>query len=148
MFRPVQLVLRPIAIILATSGLCPFAAAETQWHAVQTRETAFVHFYVDGATLTPGKTVSRVRLMYDFAEPQFNEEFGTYSKSYVVDSQIDCKRSQIAATRMSLFAGSGASGKLLGRTTEEKTPKWASAPPGSINRAIVDAACSLLQAKR
>lgn len=147
MLRPAQSMLRFVGVILAVASLPSFAAAEAQWHAVHVRQTAHVHFYVDSASLKPGKPVSQVRLMYDFAEPQFNEEFGTYSKSYVVDSQLNCTHRQIAAARMSLYTDNGAKGRMQGQTSQEKSPKWASAPPGSINGDIVDTACSLLQAR-
>jgi hypothetical protein len=123
------------------------ADIETLWQPVSTPQSEHVHFYVDKISIRQTGKLTRARVLYDFAEPQFNEDFGTYSRSYVVDSYIDCTQGRLAPERMTIYAENKALGKAQGHTTIEKEHKWAAASPGTINGAIAQVACKLTRRK-
>jgi hypothetical protein len=126
-----------------TGSAFPVCASDlkTPWQPVSTPQSEHVHFYVDKSSIRQAGKIIHARVLYDFAEPQFNEDFGTYSRSYVVDSYIDCKQGRLAPEKMTIYAENKASGKAQGHTALEKEHKWAAASPGTINGAIAQVAC-------
>src|ERR1700712_2423895 len=90
------------------------ADMKTPWQPVSTPQSEHVHFYVDKTSIRQTGKLTRARVLYDFAEPQFNEDFGTYSRSYVVDSYIDCIQGRLAPERMTIYAENKALGKAQG----------------------------------
>jgi hypothetical protein len=137
-------------VVLFLSGHTLFVCAadlKVPWQPVTTPQSEHVHFYVDKTSIRQAGKIIRARVLYDFTEPQFNEEFGTYSRSYVVDSYIDCKQQRLAPERMTLYGENKALGKPQTKTAVEKERKWAAATAGTINGAIAQVACQQVQRK-
>lgn len=130
-----------LALAAASVPLAANPAWSANWQAIAGASSDHVRFYLDRASIRREGQWQAANVLYDFAEPQYNEEFGTYSKSYVVDSRIDCRGQRLAATRMRMYADHLGRGKPLMRTSPEKTLKWAPAASGPMNRAVIGAVC-------
>lgn len=136
-----------VAAFLGQASIVQADSTQAQWQPVAVPQSAHVHFYVDKTSIHQSGKFIRARVLYDFNEPQLNEDFGTYSRSYVVDSYIDCKQQRLAPERMTLYSENKGLGKSQGKTAVEKEYKWAAAHPGTINGAIAEAACQPIQRK-
>lgn len=132
---------------LAAMVLAVQQAQGANWQAIEPAATSHVRFYIDGDSIRRQGPWHRARLLYDFAEPQFNEELGTTSRSYIVDSLIDCRGQRLATMRMQMHADRLGRGKPQVRTAPEKTLKWTGAESGPINRAVIHAVCKRVSGK-
>ena len=139
-----------LIVIASFSGQASIVRADNtqaQWQAIAVPQSEQVHFYVDTSSVHQSGKFSRARVLYDFKEPQLNENLGIYSRSYIVDSYIDCKQQRLAPEKMTLYSENMGLGTPQGQTAVEKVCKWATARPGTTNGAIADAVCRQLARK-
>lgn len=127
---------------LTSPPVASSAKRSAVWTPMKLAKTAHVQFFIDENSVKKSGIYLRARILYDFTEPQFNEDLGIYAKSYVVTSQIDCRKKRLAPENMTIYPGNQGEGKPYGKTTPEKKLKWTSAHSGTLSGAIVEFTCS------
>jgi hypothetical protein len=127
---------------LASAPISSVARPGVTWTPIDPARATHVRFFIDEQSIRKNGKALRARILYDFTEAQFNEDLGIYAKSYVVDSQIDCRKKSLAPESMTIYPENQGQGKPYGKTTPEKKLKWTPAHAGTLSGAIVEFACS------
>jgi hypothetical protein len=140
-FRVTMLLAAALVPLVASADISSKKEHTAKWRPVRGADSSTIRFYVDDSSIRKQGDVHHVRLLYDFKKPQLDDEFGIYSNSYVVDTYVNCDTRKLAAERMTYYIDNKAKGRPIGSTTPEIDLKWSTASEGSINGAILDAAC-------